>query len=57
MRNKKDKAKKSLIKKCGKFFVNGKPMSQIVHWTIILAVFGAYAIKFAEAKEILENIN
>ena len=56
MGKKKNKAKKSFAKKCSKFFVNGKPMSQVVHWSVIMAVFGLYAIKMVEAKEILDKI-
>jgi hypothetical protein len=56
MGKKKNKAKKCLAKKCSKFFVNGKPMSQVVHWSIILGIFGLYAIKMVEAKEILDNV-
>lgn len=48
--------KKNKAKKKNNFFVNWKPMSQIVHWSIIMAIFWLYAIKMAEAKEILDNI-
>ncbi len=38
------------------FLVDGKPMSQIVHWTVIFAVATAYATKFADAAVVLNNI-
>ncbi len=38
------------------FCVDGKPMSQIVHWTVIFAVAGMYATKFADAAVVLNNV-
>jgi hypothetical protein len=51
----KNKAKKTLAKKITKFFVNGKPMSQIVHWSIIWWVAGMMLINIVKAGEILEK--
>ena len=53
---KKKKNKKTLGKKIVKFFVNGKPMSQIVHWAIIIATSGIFAINIVKAGEILESV-
>lgn len=38
------------------FCVDGKPMSQIVHWTVIFAVATMYATKFVDAAVVLENV-
>ena len=56
MGKKKNKAKKSFAKKCAKFFVNWKPMSQVIHWSLIMAVFGLYAIEMVQAKMIIDKI-
>jgi len=44
------------LKKIRKFFVNGKPMSQTIHWTIILSIAWLYAIKMAEASNTIGEI-
>ena len=51
---KKKKNKKTTLQKIAKFFVNGKPMSQVVHWTIIGTVSGMMLISIVRAGEILE---
>ena len=45
-----------ILKKISKFFVNGQPMSQVVHWSIIIATSGIFAINIARAGEILEAV-
>ena len=50
------KRNKTLLQKITKFFVNGKPMSQVVHWTIIGATSGIFAINIVKAGEVLEAI-
>jgi len=57
MSKKKDKKTpmQKTLKKIRKFFINGKPMSQIVHWTIILSISGLLAIKMAEANQVIEE--
>ncbi|MDQ7009213.1 MAG: hypothetical protein Q9M94_02890 [Candidatus Gracilibacteria bacterium] len=52
----KKKNKKSTLQKIAKFIVNGKPMSQIVHWTIIGGISGMMFINIVRAGEILETI-
>lgn len=57
----KKKEKKRLANRCLQervydFFINDKPMSQIVHWTVIFAVAGVYATKFADAAVVLNNV-
>jgi len=47
---------RSMQEKIYDFVVDGKPMSQIVHWTIIFAVACAYATKFADAAVVLNNV-
>ena len=50
----KRKNKKTLGQKIAKFFVNGKPMSQVVHWTIIGTISGMMLINIVKAGEVLE---
>ncbi len=47
---------RSLVKKVFDFLVDEKPMSQIVHWTIILSIVWLYLTKIADATVILNNI-
>ena len=54
-KNKKTPMQKAL-KKIRKFFVNGKPMSQVVHWTVILSISGLIAIKVVEADHEIQKI-
>jgi len=49
-------ANRSIQEKIYDKIVDGKPMSQIVHWTIIFAVAGLYATKIADAAVVLNNI-
>jgi hypothetical protein len=50
------KNEKNLLQKISKFFVNGKPMSQVVHWSLIMSVFALYAVEIANAQRILDNL-
>jgi len=52
----KKKNKKTILQKITKFFVNWQPMSQVVHWTIIWATSGIFAINIVRAGEILEAV-
>jgi len=54
MWKKKNKAKKSLAKRITKFLVNGEPMSQIIHYTIIWTVSAMIAINIVRAFDYLE---
>ena len=49
-------ANRSMQEKIYDRIVDGKPMSQIVHWTVIFAVAGVYATKFADAAIVLNNV-
>lgn len=53
----KKKKKKTTLQKINKFLVNGKPMSQIVHYTIIWTVSAFIAINIVRAFDILESVN
>ena len=44
------------LKKCRKFLINGKPMSQIVHWSIIWGISWVFALNIVRAGEIIEAV-
>ena len=53
---KKKKSKKSIMKKFLKCIVDWKPMSQIVHYTIIFAVAWVFAVNIVRAFDNLEKL-
>jgi len=50
----KKKNKKTTTQKIIKFFVNGKPMSQVIHYTIIWTFSAIIAINIVRAFDYLE---
>lgn len=52
----KKKNKKTTMQKIVKFFVNGKPMSQVLHYVIIWTVSAFLAINIVRAFDYLEAI-
>ena len=51
----KKKNKKTTLQKLKKFIVNGKPMSQIIHYTIIWTVSAIIAINIVRGFDYLET--
>ena len=47
---------RNLQEKIFDFFVDGKPMSQVVHWSIIFAIAWVYATKMVDAAVVLNHI-
>jgi len=53
-KNKKTK-KQKILKRIAKFFVNDKPMSQVIHWGLILTASSLFAINIVRAADILKD--